>query len=455
MAFTYFFSQGYRKEIRSWRWVMQYYLTVLIVGAITIIALFYYLQILPPANTSIAAGQDGSTTQKMSKSFQQTFAKYGLELTIVPGEGREEGLAKLVGAKSPVNASFYIAGHIDAEEYPDIFSLGIVSRAPLWLFYRGDIVHADNPMQAFKNKKIAIGLPGTATNGMFRRLFGSAHFDIDQQFELKELSYRDAEKELVAGTIDAMFIIYAYNTDVVQNMIKHSGIHIFDFKLADAYIKKYPNLEKITIPRGAFDIESVKPNQDITLLSTSITLLAEKSLHPAVQWAFLFAARNYNRQEQHFFSRPGEFPKDADYDSLPLSPVAERYYATGTPQIFSNFSIWLATLIDEIWIKALAFYVLIYPILVKLFGLRAFALDKVKKDSFAYLRYLNTEGLQSTSIQEIETILIKIEDLNQKVAALWSSAHDAKDYIEFAHIAQEVKESLSLHLKQLSSERIA
>ena len=448
-SIAYYFRFGYRNEYRTWRWVMNYYLTAFCALVILSVILFYYFQILPPGNTTIASGQKGSTTEKMSESFQQTFSKYGLKLTVLPGEGRQEGFVKLEDTNSPVNASFYMAGHIEASNHPDIMSLGSVSRAPLWLFYRGQVLKSDDPMEAFKNKKIAIGLPGTATNSMFRRLFSSVHFNIDEQFDLKELSYGDAERQLLGGKIDAMFITYAYNTEVVQNLIKSPEIHVFDFKLADAYIKKYPNLEKVVIPRGSFDIVSVLPRHDVTILSTSVTLLTEKNLHPAIQWAFLLAARQYNRQEQLFFSKPGEFPKDLDYDSLPLSPVAERYYATGVPQIFSTFPLWLATLIDEMWLKTLAFFVLIYPVLIKILSLRSYASSKIKNDSFAYLRFLKTEGLKCTKVDPLQSILLQVAGINNRISTMWCSAEDAKDYIELSYLAQEVNQSLESHLNEL------
>lgn len=453
-SIKYYLRFGFRNEYRTWQWMINYYLTVIFALVLLTVGLFYYFQVLPPGNTTIASGQKGSTTEKMSESFKQTFSKYGLQLTILPGEGRQEGFEKLEDTKSPVNASFYIAGHIDASNHPDIMSLGSVSRAPLWLFYRGDSLEVDDPRVAFKNKKIAIGLPGTATNSMFRRLFSSAYYEIEKQFELKELSYEDAEKQLSQGTIDAMFIIYAYNTQLVQNLIKNPDIQVFDFKLADAYIKKYPNLEKTIIPRGSFDIVNVLPKMDVTVLSTSITLLTEKGLHPAIQWAFLLAARQYNRHEQLFFSKLGEFPKDLDYDSLPLSPVAERYYATGVPQFFSTFPLWLASLIDEMWIKVLAFFILVYPILIRTLGLRSFASTKIKNDSFNYLRHLKLEGQKATNVESLQLILHQVEKINKRISKMWCSAADAKDYIELSYLSKEVMQSLRERLDDLSTQKI-
>ena len=141
----YYLRFGFRNEYRTWKWVINYYLMAIFAFVAITVGLFYYFQVLPPENTTIASGQKGSTTEKMSESFKQTFSKYGLQLTILPGEGRQEGFEKLEDTESPVNASFYIAGHIDTSNHPNIMSLGSVSRAPLWLFYRGDTLEVDDP----------------------------------------------------------------------------------------------------------------------------------------------------------------------------------------------------------------------------------------------------------------------------------------------------------------------
>jgi hypothetical protein len=145
---------------------------------------------------------------------------------------------------------------------------------------------------------------------------------------------------------------------------------------------------------------------------------------------------------------------DLDYDSLPLSPVAERYYATGIPQIFSNFPLWLASLVDEMWIKVLAFFILVYPILIRTVGLRSFASTKIKNDSFAYLRYLKLEGNKTTDVDSLRLILHQVEKINKRISKMWCSAEDAKDYIELSFLSQDVMQSLRERLDDLSTPKI-
>lgn len=134
--------------------------------------------------------------------------------------------------------------------------------------------------------------------------------------------------------------------------------------------------------------------------------------------------------------------------------MAERYYATGVPQFFSSFPLWLASLIDEMWIKVLAFFILVYPILIRTVGLRSFASTKIKNDSFAYLRHLKLEGQKSTNVESLQLILHQVEKINKRISKMWCSAADAKDYIELSYLSKEVMQSLRERLDDLSRPKI-
>jgi hypothetical protein len=45
-----------------------------------------------------------------------------------------------------------------------------------------------------------------------------------------------------------MFLIDSIDSPLIQSLIADPEIHIFDFKLADAYTKRLPFLEKLVIP---------------------------------------------------------------------------------------------------------------------------------------------------------------------------------------------------------------
>lgn len=92
-------------------------------------------------------------------------------------------------------------------------------------------------------------------------------------------------------------------------MLEVPGVNIFNFNLIDAYVKNLQFLEKVSIPRGALNIQNIFPPQNTEMLASSITLLVERSTHPVHQWLFLMAARTSISDERNqFFARPGFFP---------------------------------------------------------------------------------------------------------------------------------------------------
>lgn len=443
-SFKYYLEHGLIREYRSWKWVINYYLILIAIVILGSVLVIHFTHVLPPTNTTIAAGQPQSSTRNMAEFYQKYFSEHQLKLNISVVDGSEEGLARLDSKQSEVNAGFYLAGHVNAKHDANIYSLGLVQGAPIWLLYRGKEI-ADNPFVALNGKKIAIGLSGTVTNSMFKLLAGDIVGESIPKYDLQELTYADARIQLASGKIDAMFAINPIEEGFLKFLTDNPDVHIYSFKLADAIVNRHPNLQKLIVPRGAFNMAKVEPKEDITLLSTSFNLLVQKDVHPAIQWAFLMAAKQYSRQQKELFSNTTKFPIDSDADLVPLSPVAERYYEGGIPQVFGSFPIWLANLIDQFWMRALII-LLIYPIAINLIRFRSFTSTKIKDDSFAYLRYLNIQSLEAKSPEELELIIAQIEELIKKVNTLWGSDQDSKDFIELVLLAKQIQQEVQERL---------
>jgi len=449
-SLKYYLKHGLIREYRSWKWVINYYLILIVVVLIASILVINFTHILPPTNTTIAAGQPNSITRNMAEYYQKYFSEHRLKLNIAVVEGSEEGLARLDSRQSEVNAGFYLAGHVNAKDDANIYSLGLVQGAPIWLLYRGKAI-TDNPFIALSGKKIAIGLSGTVTNSLFKLLADDVLVQTRHTYDLQELAYADARQQIATGKIDAMFAINPIDEAFVKFLMENPEIHVYSFKLADAIVNRHPNLQKLIIPRGSFDMTKVEPKEDLTLLSTSYNLLVQKDVHPAIQWAFLMAAKQYGRQHKELFSNSAKYPMDSDADPLPLSPIAERYYASGVPQVFGSFPIWLANLIDQFWIKALI-VLLIYPVVIHLVRFRSFTSNKVKDDSFAYLRYLKIESIETQSAQELRFIIAQIDELISKVNTVWGSDQDAKDFIELVLLAKQIRQEVQDRIASLGQQ---
>lgn len=436
-----------RRELAAWLKIGQYYLPLILLAAIGIGAALISIKPFPDKNTYLAMGQSGSFSDQTGREFAEYFRKHGLELTIQNMAGLESGLQQLESNNSNVNASFVTSGTATRENYPNLVSLGSVQIAPLWLFYRGEKVVTDDPFEFYKDKQINIGAEGTVANKLFLRLMELNNPGTGVQKNFLQLTHAEAAEQLRNGKIDAMFIVDGINSTIVESLIHDPSIRLMNFPLADAYIKNLPSLQKVVVPRASIDIAHTRPQADITLLASSVNLLIEQNLDPAIQWAFLLAAKDSNLKTEHFFSSSANYPKYQD-KSFPLSDIADRFYTTGTPGLFNYLPIWFAALIENIWVELVAFFLVILPVMKKVFGFRTFTSKRLLARLFWEMRFLEDEALHCKSKSELEDVIARLQDLEKTAAATWIEDQELRFYF---NLSKGVNSSIQAARKQMES----
>ena len=72
---------------------------------------------------------------------------------------------------------------------------------------------------------------------------------------LLDLAGEQAARELVAGKIDAAFLMGDSATPQVMRSLREvPGIELMSFRQADGYLRKFRFLSKLTLPEGAMDL---------------------------------------------------------------------------------------------------------------------------------------------------------------------------------------------------------
>lgn len=436
----------FQKEKKGWLKILLFYNIYIPIGILCIIGLAIYINPLPPKTAYLAIGQDGSSYQRISNNFEEFFKKNNIKLELISTNGLGEGLKGLQAIESNINASFLTVGFASGKDYPDLVSLGSVQFSPIWIFYKGSEIQTNDPFHYFSNKKISIGLPGEATNTLYRKL--SQISDVHPVKNVIELSHKDGAHALQEGKIDALFIVDGIQSETVKGLLKDTKIKIMNFSLADAYIKKLPLLQKLTIPKGSRSIEKVEPPHDITILASTTNLLVEKDTHRAIQWAFLLAAKENNRDSNVFFSSPGFFPKDIDR-SFQLSPIAERFYKNGIPTIFSYMPIWVASLLDSMWIYILALIAVIFPVIRLIEAARLYPSEGLMNKAFMNLRILDEAINKATSKKEIDEILQEIQRCEENILVLYLYGKNSRFYFNLKNALAGVKRDAQASLISL------
>lgn len=444
----YFTINSIERELSAWIWIVRYYWLMICLGLIALVALIIYLNPISFSKIYLANGQSGTVSNLTGQEYQSILAHKGLKIELVDTSGLNEGFHLLDSNQSSVNASFYPAGLDTFKDHPHIASLGSIQTAPIWLFYRGKEINVDDPFVYFSKKKISIGVNGTTNNRIFHLLANATLPPGDYSNHFLELRYLDAEKKLISGEIDAMFFIQDYESPITQRLLQDPSLNVYNFRLANSYAKNFPFLSTVSIPRGAIDLRTIRPEQDITLLATTINLLIDKDMHPSAQWGLIMAAKKVDENGKFFFTAPGKFPKYLD-QSFPLSPIAERYYQAGIPTVFTYLPLRVATIFDQIWVPTLTIFISFSLFFGRLLQLRKFISEKILTHSIQQLRSIQFELEQTSSRHHVESILTRLADLKERMKSVWCEPSMAWGHIEFDFAVQQIAESAKEKLMNL------
>jgi hypothetical protein len=165
---------------------------------------------------------------------------------------------------------------------------------------------------------------------------------------------------LLGGELDAVAMVSAPESPLVQMLLQTPGIRLYEFTQAEAYARRYRFINPVTLPRGVVDLSRDVPPRDIGLVAATCSLVAREDLHPALIQLFVQAAGRIHGGGG-WISRAGQFPSALNSE-FPLASDAERYYRTGPPLLQRYLPFWLANLIDRMWVALFSIAVILIPL---------------------------------------------------------------------------------------------
>jgi TRAP-type uncharacterized transport system substrate-binding protein len=298
---------------------------------------------LPPRHLAIAAGIAGSGYDNFARRYAQILAGDGIELEIRNSAGSVEDLDLVRNAASGVQAALTTIGFAQPDDTDNLYSLGGVFDAVIFIFYRS--AEPITQLAQFRGKRLSIGTSGTSIRPLILQAL-KAGDAVDASTRFSDLDYSAAIDALIAGEIDAAIFPSQLDSDLLQRALGAPEVRLMNVTQAAAIAKTVPGFKRVVLWRGLISLTRDIPSADVDLLASGNSLLVRKDLHPALQYLLLKAIR-----EVHWapgpFNRLGEFPAEQP-DDLPLSPTAERFYRSG-PTFWQQYtSFWLTSLLDRI-----------------------------------------------------------------------------------------------------------
>lgn len=332
------------------------YLSAAAILAVLLAAAAYIVATLPPRAIVMATGPEGGANYDLGGRYRAILAKSGVDLKLMPTSGSVENLQLLRDPKSGVSVGLLQDGLAEAGGTSGVEALGTIGYEPLWLFHRTGI---GGTLGALAGQRVSIGPEGSGARtfalDVLRRTRTEGTIG-----ELMGFPPQAAAEKLIAGEIDAAFIVTGWDSPAVQSLIDAKGVELSSFDRADALVALYPFLTKLTLPRGIFDLPNDRPPADIQLLASRSILAVRADLHSALKYLLLTAATQIHSQSG-VFQKAEQFPAAESID-LPLSADAERFHKSGRPFLQEQLPFWFAVLIGRALFVLIPLAAVAYPI---------------------------------------------------------------------------------------------
>lgn len=358
---------------------------VALLAAGVLVAAYWWLDPQPPKTVTLATGPAGSAYAEFGERYARELAKNGISVQPLATEGSRANLQAL--RHGTAGAAFVRGGSADpqADGESGIGSLGALFYEPIWVFYRTEALAepstdtADAPparapqpaasepapppplttLPQLKGLRVNIDQPGSGVPEMLQRLLQANGLDSDT-LVLSQLPPEAAAEALQGGLIDALVLVTAPESPVVRQLLQAPGIALMDVAQADAYVRRFPFLQAITLPRGVVDLAADVPPQDVRLLATTTSLLTREDTHPALRQLFAQAAQGLH-SDAGWFNRARDFPNTRTSE-LPVSPEGDRAI-NGTPPFWQRYlPFWASNLLERMWLVIGGLIVLLLPL---------------------------------------------------------------------------------------------
>jgi uncharacterized protein len=170
-----------------------------------------------------------------------------------------------------------------------------------------------------------------------------------------------AVEALKDGKADAALLVGGSNAPSVESLLNNPNIRLMNFSSADAFMRLFPDLVRLVLPKGVIQLDPPNPPDDVTLVGTTAKVLIRDDLHPAIIQLLAETLK-----EEHggagLFQRSGEFPA-IDDPEFAVPSVAVEYYRNG-PSLFAKYLPLWTTYVQ----RTIAFLVAALAIVFPAFG---------------------------------------------------------------------------------------
>lgn len=319
-----------------------------------------------PKVITISTGPEGSSFQRSAERYAKAFQAAGVTLRLRPSNGSRENLERLSDPASDVEVGFVQVGvklpepAAGAAPRRELVSLGTMARQPLYVLVRSQA--PVDRLSALAGKRLVVGPEGSGTRVLALSLLKANGVEPGGATALLDLDDDLVGAALEEGRVDAAFLMGdSASPRVIRELIRRPEVRVLELVQLEAYLRRFQDLDRITIPMGAFDLGKNLPDRDLHLVGSTVELVARADLHPAISDLLIETMRQVHGRAG-LLQKAGEFPAAREHD-LPLSDDARRYYESGKRWLYRLLPFWAASLADRLLWALVPLLLLLVPAL--------------------------------------------------------------------------------------------
>lgn len=418
---------------RKWLWIR---LPMVLAAAATATGLWLFAHPMPPAHLSITtAGADGAYYLHAQR-YAEKFAAHGITLDIRASAGSQENLERLRQTANPTDLAFmqggfgYLGTSLERRDRSRVETLVNVDVEPVWVFTRGREIDSLNQLQGLR---VAIGPEGSGTRKVALKLFEQARIEA-RELTLSPLTSSPAVQALRQNAVDVVFLVAAPESFVVQNMLILPGIHLANIRKSAAITERNPYLESRLLARGTLDARI--PPRDITLLTTTASLVAREDLHPALKRLAIAVAMDVHAGGG-LFHRAGDFPSLRRID-FPTAPQAREILTHGLPWLERLLPFWWAQVVERILLIVLPVALLALWLMRLIPAYLRWVLESRVNRWYGELKFIENDlSQESLSGLDLTRFLLRLNGIDKAMMAfatprdLMARCYTLHQHIEF------------------------
>jgi TRAP-type uncharacterized transport system substrate-binding protein len=436
----------------SWWVFVQTIVPPVLVCVALVWAALHFVSSAPPRTLTISSGPKGSSFDVIAQRYSKLLARNGIKLKVIPSEGSLDNLNRIADPKAHVDIALVQSGLTSNVDTEDLESLGGMFYEPLLIFYR-----SPKPLQRLSelsSQHIAIGPEGSGTRYLALALLKANGIEPQGSTHLSDLEGEAARAALLHRQVDAIFLTGDSASAVtISEMLHTDGVRLFDFTQANAYVRRFPYLSKLTVPAGAFDLGENLPTADISLLGPTVELIAHANLHPALCDLLIEAATQVHGHPS-VLQFAGQFPNPSSH-IFPINSEAARYYKSGDRSfIYRYLPFGLASLLSRLLIVIVPLFVVIVPSLRYVPLLYRWRIDSRIHRRYGELMELERQALETLSDERRAELLKQLEAIEKSVISRrMPGSHAEQVYVLREHIDFVRKKLLGIEAPTMHAHR--